>query len=110
MCNITMIKVRMRSPIHPQANCAAKRTNQTMKQVRRTIVIAKLKEAPDASAASPNWLRLLDFVELDVNNAHIADTNLSPFSLDLWYHPQFFLDIPELDEELLREEQTISIN
>ena len=44
-----------------------------------------------------------------INNAPIADTELSPFYLNLGYHPQFFFDIPDLDEERLRGEQTISI-
>ena len=61
------------------------------------------------AAPSPNWLRLLDLVEIAINNAHIADTELSPFYLNLGYHPQFFFDIPNLDEDRLRGEQTISI-
>ena len=97
----------MTSPFHPQANGAAERTNQTMKQVLRTIVIAKIHEA--TAAPSTNWIRLLDLVEIAINNAPIADTELSPFYLNLGYHQRFFFDIPDLDEERLRGEQTISI-
>ena len=71
--------MRMTSPFHPQTNGAAERTNQTMKQVLRTIVIAKMQEASEA--ASPNWLRLLDAVEIAFNNATIADIEFSPFYL-----------------------------
>ena len=49
-------------------------------------------------------------MEIAINNAPIADTELSPVYLNLRYHPQFFFDIPDFDEERLRGEQTISIN
>ena len=78
-----------------------------MKHVLRTIVLAKTQECSEA--ASPNWLRLLDFVEMAINNATVADTELSPFYLNLRYHPPFFFDIPGTDDERLRWEQTISI-
>ena len=53
-----------------------------MKQVLRTItiVLAKMQEASEA--ASPNRLRLLDLVDIAINNAHIAYTELSPFYLN----------------------------
>ena len=71
LCDLMMMKMRMTSPYHPQANGAAERPNQTMKQVLRTIGLAKMLEASEA--ASPNWLRLLDFVQIAINNAPIAD-------------------------------------
>ena len=42
LCDLIEIKMRMTSRFHPQANGAAERTNQTMKQVLRTIVVAKM--------------------------------------------------------------------
>jgi len=92
---------------HPHANGAAERTNQTVKQVLVTIVHAKMREASEA--ASPNWLQPRDCLEIAINNAPIADTEQSPFYLNLGYHPQFFCDIPDLDEERLRGEQKIYI-
>ena len=38
------VKARMTSPFRAQANGAAERTNQTMKQVLRTVVLAKQQE------------------------------------------------------------------
>ena len=72
-----------------------------MKQVLRTIVLAKMQEASEAD--SPNWLRLLDFVEIAINNAPIADTELSQFYLNLGYNPQFFFDITDLFRTLYHE-------
>ena len=83
LCELMEIKTRMTSPFHPQANGAAERTNQTMKQVLRTIVLAKLQQpsaaAPGNSPQTPNWLRLLTLVEIAINNAPIAYTELSPY-------------------------------
>ena len=45
----------------------------------------RCKEASEA--ASLNWLLQLDFVEIAINNAPIADTELSTFYLNLGYHP-----------------------
>ena len=94
------IKTRMTSPFHPQANGAAERTNQTMKQVPRTIVLAMLQEVRDGSFS--NWLRLLDFVEIAINNAPIANTELIPFYPNLGYHPHFFFDIPNFEQDRLQ--------
>ena len=64
-----------------------------MKQVLRTIVLAKLQQpsaaAQDNPPRAPIWLRLLTLVEIAINNAQIADTELSPYYLNLGYHPQF---------------------
>ena len=107
LCHLMEIKTRMTSPFHPQANGAAERTNQTMKQVLQTIVLAKLQEFRDGTF--PNWLRLLDFVEIAINNAPIANTELSPFYLNLGYHPHFFFDIPNFEEDRLQGENTHTI-
>ena len=42
LCDIMEIKMRMTYTFHPQANGAAERTNQTLKQVLRTIVLTKM--------------------------------------------------------------------
>ena len=100
----------MTSPFHPQANGAAERTNHTMKQVLRTIVLAKLQQpsvaVPANQSRAPIWLRLLNLVEITINKAPIADTELSPYYLNLGYHPQFFFDVPNFDEERLRDRRT----
>ena len=57
-------KARMASPFHAQVNGAAERTNQTMKQVLRTVVLAKQQE-PNVGM----WLRLLD-IGLDMVDLH----------------------------------------
>ena len=113
LCELMEIKTRMTSPFHPQANGAAERTNQTMKQVLRTIVLAKLQQPSAAASANPpqtpNWLRLLTLVEIAINNAPIADTELSPYYLNLGYHPQFFFDVPNFDEERLPGQENLTI-
>ena len=60
LCELMEIKTRMTSPFHPQANGAAERTNQTMKQVLLTIVLAKLQQTSAAARSNPpqtpSWL------------------------------------------------------
>ena len=84
-----------------------------MKQVLRTIVLAKLQQpsaaAPGIPPQTPNWLRLLTLVEIAINNAPIADTELSPYYLNLGYHPQFFFDVPNFDEERLPGQENLTI-
>ena len=71
------VKARMTSLFHAQANGAAERTNHTMKQVLRTVILAKQQE-PNVWSTH-NWLIPMDMVEIDINNAPIANTELSPF-------------------------------
>ena len=52
---------------------------------------------------------MLDVVEIAINDAPIADAELSPFYINLEYHPQFSFDIHDIDEERLIGQQTISI-
>ena len=92
LCLVMGIKRRMSSPFHPQTNGQAERTNKTMKQVLRTMVLAKLSQNPQQTV---NWVQLLDFVEIAVNNAPIGGTEFSPYYVNLGYHPTFFLDVPE---------------
>ena len=58
---------------------------------------------------TPNWLRLLDMVEIAINNAPIANTELSPFYLNLGYQPHFWLDVQNFDEVRLEGDKTIPV-
>ena len=58
---------------------------------------------------TPNWLRLLDMVEIAINNAPIANTELSPFHLNLGYHPHFWFDVPNFDDVRLEGDKTIQL-
>ena len=55
LCLLMGIKRRMSSPFHPQTNGQAERTNQTMKQVLRTMVLAKLSQNPQQSFNCNYW-------------------------------------------------------
>ena len=66
------VKPRITSSFHAQSNGAEERTNQTMKQVLMTVVLAKQRQ-PNVGP-TPNWLILLDMVEISNNNAPIANT------------------------------------
>ena len=94
----------MTSHFHDQANCAAERTNLTMKQVLRTVVLAK-QHQQNVDPTS-NCLRLLDMVEIAINNAPIANTGLSPFCLNLGYHLHFWFDVPNFNEASLKGDKT----
>ena len=39
----------------------------------------------------------------------IADTELSPYYLNLGYHPQFFFNVPDFDEERLPGQENLKI-
>ena len=69
------VKARMTSPFHSQENGAAERTNQTMKQVLMTVALAKYQQ--QNVGPNYNWWRLPDMVEIAINYATIANTELS---------------------------------
>ena len=48
-------------------------------------------------------------VEIAINNAPIANTELSPFYLNLGYHPHFWLDVQHFDEVRLEGDKTIQV-
>ena len=56
-----------------------------------------------------NWLRLLDMVEMAINNAPIANTELSHFYLNLGYHPHSWFDFQNFDEVRLEGDKTIQV-
>ena len=67
------IDARMSSPYHPQANWQAERTNQTLKQVLRTLLL---------SQDETRWPELIVLAEIAINGAPIANTEYSPFYLN----------------------------
>ena len=94
VCKKMDIKMRQSSPYHPQTNGQAERTNQTMKQVMRTLLI----QHPDTT-----WYENLLLAEMAINNAPIANTSYSPYYLNYGYHPTFFGDVPdEADPDTFR--------
>ena len=76
-------------------------------QVLGTVVLAMQKQ-PNVGP-TPNWLRMSDMVETAINNAPIANTELSHFYLNLGYHPHFWFDVPNFDEVRLECAQTIQV-
>jgi hypothetical protein len=92
------IRLRRSSPYHPQTNGQAERTNGTLKQVLRALLLERPWE---------NWLDLIGLAEIAINSAPIANTEYSPFYLNCGYHPAFWWDLPEggiLPEEIPRNE------
>ena len=56
-----------------------------------------------------NWLRLLDMVESAINNAPIANTELSPFYLNFGYHPHLWFDVRNIAEARSEGDKTIQV-
>ena len=54
-------------------------------------------------------MRLLDMVEMAINNALIANMELSHFYMNLGYHPYFWFDVPNFDEVRLEGDKTIQV-
>ena len=79
-----------------------------MKQVLMTVVLAEQQQA--TMRPTLNLLRLLDMVEIAINNAPFANTELSPFYLNLGYHHHFWFDVPKFDEASLEGDNTIQVN
>ena len=73
-----------------------------------TVVLSK-KQQPQVER-TPNWLRLLDTVEITINNAPTENTESSHFYLNLGYHPNFWFDVPNVDKARLKGDKTIQVN
>jgi len=80
------IDARRSSPYQRQANGQAERTNQTLKQVLRTLLLAQ---------EETRWPELIVLAEIAINGAPIANTEYSPFYLNFGYHPVFWWDLPD---------------
>ena len=69
---------RRSSPYHSQANWQAERSNQTLKQVLRTLLL---------SQDETRWPELIVLAEIAINGEPFANTEYSPFYLNFGYHP-----------------------
>ena len=66
-----------------------------MIQLLRIVAIAEMQQ--QRSDQQPiNWIRLIDFVELAINNAALVITEAVLFYINLGYHPTFIFDVLEL--------------
>ena len=83
------IQLRRSSPYHPQTNGHAERTNQTLKQVFRALML----ERPGSKMSD-----ILVLAEIAINSAPIANTKYLPFFLNYSYHPIFWWDLPESEK------------
>ena len=72
-----------------------------------TVVLAK-QQQPNIGH-TPIFLRLLDMVEIAINNAPFANTELRPFYLNLGYHHHFWFDVLKVDEASLEGDNTIQV-
>ena len=79
----------MTSGYYPQANGQAERTNQNVKQVLRV-----------AFAEGKTWVLALDNVEMAINNAVLTAGGLSPYFLNLGYHPCLWPDVSRDDTDI----------
>ena len=69
---------RRSSPYHPQTNGQAELTNQTLKQVLRTLLL---------SQDETGWPELIVLAEIAINGAPIANTEYSPFFFEFLVLP-----------------------
>ena len=74
------VDARKSSPYHPQANGQAERTNKTLKQVLRTLLLAQ------EETKLPEFIVL---TEIAINGTPIANTEYSPFYWNFGYHTVF---------------------
>ena len=76
------VDARHSSGFHPQANGQAERTNQNLRQFLR--VAAKHNHG--------NWVGDIGICEMAINNTPISNTSMTPYTLNLGYHPYLIPD------------------
>ena len=75
-------RLSLSSGFYPQANSQAERTNQTLKQILRTV-----------THGLTDWTEALDGAEMATNNAELAGCGYSPFYLNYGFHPCVWPDV-----------------
>ena len=76
------VAARHTSGFHPQANGQAERTNQNLRQYLRVA----------SKSNNGNWVADIPLCEMAINNASIGKTELTPYLLNLGYHPYLIPD------------------
>ena len=79
ICEQMGIQRKLSTAAHPQTDGQTERTNQTLEQYLRAFVNYK----------QDNWVNLLHFAEMAMNNAVSASTKRTPFEINLGYSPSF---------------------
>ena len=90
LCVALDVERCLTSGFYTQTNGLAERTNQTVKQVIRALFLGLA-----------DWTLALDGAEIAINNATLAGTGVSLFSLYLGYNPRVWPDVEhDVDPEL----------
>lgn len=76
VCQLLKIQRRLSTAYHPETDGATERMNQTLEAYLRTFV----------DFDQDNWVELLPFAELAINNRDAASTGVSPFFLSHGYN------------------------
>ena len=90
---MSMLNIKWRPTVayHPQANGQTERMNATIKQLLINLHTQRY-----------NWVEMLDYVEMAINNAPLVSTDYSPYFLNYGFHPTFFTDLPEYQGPMRR--------
>jgi len=94
LCATLDLQRCLTSGFYPQANGQAELTNQTVKQVLRTLTLG-----------FTDWSLVLDNAEMAINNATLTGCGVSPYFLNLGYNPCLWPDVEQaVDPELAVQE------